>query len=161
MELAEIMQLAGAHKRRKRVGRGRGSGHGKTSTRGHKGSGARAGGSIRRLTEGGQMPLFRRIPKRGFTNAPFRTAYDVVNVSMLEGRFEAGANVTKQALAEAGLIRSHRVAVKILGEGELRKKLTIQADKFSKSALEKIAAAGGEARLIKPVAAPPPKPRSR
>ncbi len=80
MELADITSKAGAHEKRKRVGRGRGSGHGKTCGRGHKGSGQRAGGSIRRLTEGGQMPLFRRIPKRGFSNAPFKTEYDIVNV---------------------------------------------------------------------------------
>ncbi len=143
MELADITRRAGAHEKRKRVGRGRGSGHGKTCGRGHKGSGQRAGGSIRRLTEGGQMPLFRRIPKRGFSNAPFRTDYDIVNVCDLDELFSNGDEVTKQALVTVGLLRNDRVLVKILGDGELAKKLTVQADRFSKSAREKIAAAGG------------------
>lgn len=143
MELADITSKAGAHEKRKRVGRGRGSGHGKTSGRGHKGSGQRAGGSIRRLTEGGQMPLFRRIPKRGFSNAPFRTDYDIVNVCDLDELFSNGDEVTKQTLVKVGLLRNDRVLVKILGDGDLAKKLTVLADRFSKSAREKIAAAGG------------------
>ncbi len=143
MELADITSKAGAHEKRKRVGRGRGSGHGKTCGRGHKGSGQRAGGSIRRLTEGGQMPLFRRIPKRGFSNAPFRTDYDIVNVCDLDEVFSNGDEVTKQALVKVGLLRNDRVLVKILGDGDIAKKLTVLADRFSKSAREKIAAAGG------------------
>ncbi len=148
MELADITRRAGAHKRRKRVGRGRSSGLGKTCGRGHKGSGQRSGGSIRRLTEGGQMPLFRRIPKRGFSNDRFRTVYDVVNVCDLDEVFENGDEVTKQGMVKAGLLRSDRRLVKILGDGDLAKKLTVQADKFSKSAKEKIAAAGGAAKEL-------------
>ncbi len=143
MELADITGKAGAHEKRKRVGRGRGSGHGKTCGRGHKGSGQRAGGSIRRLTEGGQMPLFRRIPKRGFSNAPFRTDYDIVNVCDLDELFSNGDEVTKQALVKVGLLRNDRVLLKILGDGDLAKKLTVLADRFSNSAREKITAAGG------------------
>ncbi len=143
MELADITSKAGAHEQRKRVGRGRGSGHGKTCGRGHKGSGQRAGGSIRPLTEGGQMPLFRRIPKRGFSNAPFRTDYDIVNVCDLDELFSNGDEITKQTLVKVGLLRNDRVLVKILGDGDLAKKLTVLADRFSKSAKEKIAAAGG------------------
>ncbi|MCH8968821.1 MAG: 50S ribosomal protein L15 [Planctomycetes bacterium] len=143
MELADITSKAGAHEKRKRVGRGRGSGHGKTCGRGHKGSGQRAGGSIRRLTEGGQMPLFRRIPKRGFSNAPFKTEYDIVNVCDLDELFSNGDEVTKQTLVKVGLLRNDRVLVKILGDGDLAKKLTVLADRFSKSAREKITAAGG------------------
>ncbi len=143
MELADITSKAGAHEKRKRVGRGRGSGHGKTSGRGHKGSGQRAGGSIRRLTEGGQMPLFRRIPKRGFSNAPFKTEYDIVNVCELDELFSNGDEITKQTLVKVGLLRNDRVLLKILGDGDLAKKLTVLADRFSKSAREKITAAGG------------------
>ncbi|MCH8912074.1 MAG: 50S ribosomal protein L15 [Planctomycetes bacterium] len=143
MELADITSKAGAHEKRKRVGRGRSSGHGKTCGRGHKGSGQRAGGSIRRLTEGGQMPLFRRIPKRGFSNADFRTEYDIVNICDLDELFSSGDEVTKQALVKVGLLRNDRVLVKILGDGDLATKLTVLADRFSKSAREKITAAGG------------------
>ena len=143
MELADITSKADAHEKRKRVGRGRSSGHGKTCGRGHKGSGQRAGGSIRRLTEGGQMPLFRRIPKRGFSNADFRTEYDIVNICDLDELFSSGDEVTKQALVKVGLLRNDRVLVKILGDGDLATKLTVLADRFSKSAKEKITAAGG------------------
>ncbi len=143
MELADITSKAGAHRKRKRVGRGRGSGHGKTSGRGHKGLGQRAGGSTRRLTEGGQMPLFRRIPKRGFSNAPFRVDYDIVNVCDLDELFSNGDEVTKQTLVKVGLLRNDRVLVKVLGDGDIAKKLTVLADRFSKSAKEKITAAGG------------------
>jgi len=148
MELADITHKAGAHEKRKRVGRGRSSGHGKTCGRGHKGSGQRAGGSIRRLTEGGQMPLFRRIPKRGFSNANFRTEYDIVNICDLDELFNNGDEVTKQALVKVGLLRNDRVLVKILGDGDLAKKLTVLADRFSKSAREKITAAGGTVNEI-------------
>lgn len=148
MDLTRITKLAGANKRRKRVGRGTGSGHGKTSTRGTKGCQARAGGGVRRLTEGGQMALFRRLPKRGFNNANFRTEYAVVNVAQLEAKFEAGAHVTKEALKIAGLIRCVEMPVKVLGDGSLGKKLTVEAERFSKSAQEKIVAAGGTAKAI-------------
>ncbi len=146
MQIAEITQQAGADKKRKRVGRGRGSGHGKTCGRGHKGSGQRSGGAIRPLTEGGQMPLFRRIPKRGFSNCRFRSAYHVVNVGDLDDVFESGAEVTKLAMVQAGLIRNDRVSVKVLGDGNITKRMSVQADKFSKSAVQKITAAGGSAK---------------
>jgi large subunit ribosomal protein L15 len=145
MELSEILKAAGRHKRRKRVGRGIGSGWGKTCGRGHKGAGSRSGARRVTMREGGQMPLFRLLPKRGFNNAQFATRYNVVNVGDLEDRFEAGAHVTPEAILEAGLIRNLRHKVKVLGEGELKKKLKVEAAKFSKSAEEKIKAAGGEA----------------
>jgi large subunit ribosomal protein L15 len=103
---------------------------------------------MRPLTEGGQMALFRRLPKRGFNNARFRTEYAIVNVADLEKRFEAGDHVTTHALQQAGLVRDVRSLVKILGDGSLTKKLTVEAHKFSKQAAEKIAAAGGEAKVI-------------
>lgn len=147
MNLAEITKQAGAEKRRKRVGRGSGSGHGKTCGRGHKGAGQRAGFRKRALSEGGQMPTFRRIPKRGFSNAQFAHRYHIVNVSSLERVFETGAHVTAEALCEAGLIRNLRWPVKVLGNGELKKKLKVDAAKFSGSAEEKIKAAGGEVHV--------------
>ena len=144
MQLADVLKRAGAHKRRKRVGRGESSGHGKTSTRGTKGAHSRAGAKRGNLREGGQMPLFRRIPKRGFSNFEFRTEYSVVNVGDIEARFEAGAHVTPGALVEVGLIRNLRLDVKVLGGGELSKKLKVEAAKFSRQAAQKITAAGGE-----------------
>ncbi len=150
MNLTEITKLAGSHKRRKRVGRGEASGHGKTSGRGHKGCNARAGGGVRLLTEGGQMPLFRRLPKRGFNNANFRTECEVVNLSDLEACFESGATVNRQRLIEAGLVRPNRDSkpVKILGGGSITKRLIVEANRFSKSAAEKIAQAGGQAKQV-------------
>jgi large subunit ribosomal protein L15 len=145
MELASILEQAGRHRRRKRIGRGPGSGHGKTSTRGHKGAGSRSGAQRGSLREGGQMQLLRRIPKRGFSNAEFKVEYNVVNVGDLEERFSAGAHVTPEAILQAGLIRNLRNKVKVLGEGSLTKKLKVEAAKFSKTAAEKIQAAGGEA----------------
>lgn len=145
MELSEILKLAGPHKRRKRIGRGAGSGHGKTSGRGHKGAGSRAGAKSMSMSEGGQMPLFRRIPKRGFSNFLFRTVYHVVNVGQLNERFENGAHVTPEALLDAGLIRNLRNKVKMLGDGELSRKLKVEVGAFSKSAVKKIESAGGEA----------------
>ena len=147
MSIAQITKLAGADKRRRRVGHGRGSGRGKTSGRGHKGFGQRAGSGQRGMQEGGQMPTFRRLPKRGFSNARFTTRYSVVNVVSLETRFESGAHVTPQALLDVRLIRNLRYPVKILGNGTLTKKLIVDAAKFSRSAVEKIQAAGGEARV--------------
>ncbi len=143
MDLTTITKLAGAKKRRKRVGRGPGSGHGKTCGRGTKGSQARSGYRRRLLTEGGQMPLFRRLPKRGFNNATFRAEVAVVNVAELDRKFPDGARVTKEALRTAGLIERDDVLVKVLGDGSLGKKLTVEADRFSKTAREKITAAGG------------------
>ncbi|MCH8250993.1 MAG: 50S ribosomal protein L15 [Planctomycetes bacterium] len=148
MDITQITTMAGAQKRRNRVGRGRGSGNGKTCGRGHKGYGQRSGSGSRGLQEGGQMPLFRRLPKRGFNNARFRTEYSVVNVADLEARCEAGSHVTPEFLVERGLLRNVRCPVKILGNGDLTKSLTVDASKFSKSAEEKIRAAGGEPRVI-------------
>lgn len=148
MKIAEITRLAGRDRRRKRVGRGRGSGHGKTCGRGNKGAGQRSGWRQRGMQEGGQMPTFRRMPKRGFSNARFTTRYNIVNVDLLESRFEPGAHVTPQALLKAGLIRHLRYPVKVLGDGTLAKKLIVDAAKFSNSAKEKIQAAGGEARIV-------------
>jgi large subunit ribosomal protein L15 len=148
MNIADITKLAGANKRGKRLGRGRGSGRGKTCGRGHKGAGQRAGAGRRGLSEGGQMPTFRRMPKRGFSNARFTTRYSIVNVASLEKRFEPGAHVTPQSLLEVGLIRNLRDPVKILGEGQLTKGLIVDAAKYSETAKEKIQAAGGEARVL-------------
>jgi large subunit ribosomal protein L15 len=143
MMIHEITVQVGAHKKRKRIGRGESSGHGKTSTRGTKGSGARAGGEIKVGSEGGNMPLFRRLPKRGFNNNEFRQRFSIVNVADLELHFEAGAKVDASALIAKGLVRDERHPVKILGDGELTKKLTVVAGKFTKQAADKIAKAGG------------------
>ncbi len=148
MDLAEITKLAGRSKKPRRDGRGVGSGGGKTCRRGHKGAGSRAGWSLRGLSEGGQMPIFRRLPKRGFNNVNFATRYNIVNVAELDQRFDAGAHVTPAALRDAGLIRDKKLGVKILGAGTIGKKLIVEAAKFSKQAAEKIAAAGGEAKVI-------------
>ena len=148
MEIGEITRLAGAHKRRKRVGRGRASGQGKTCGRGHKGGGSRAGWKQRGFAEGGQMPLFRRLPKRGFSNANFRICYSVVNVGDLDEYFEAGTHVTPQLLLETRLVRNLKRGIKILGDGALSKKLTVEATRFSKQAAEKIRAAGGESKIV-------------
>ena len=143
----EITTKAGKHKARRRLGRGTGSGHGKMCGRGHKGAGSRAGASSVSLFEGGQMPLYRRIPKRGFSNVQFATRYEVVNVSQLE-RFDDGADIGAEQLSKAGLIGSRRSKVKILGDGELTKRLSISANKFSKSAEQKIVASGGTAKVV-------------
>ncbi len=129
----EITSIAGKYKARRRVGRGTGTGHGKTCGRGHKGSGSRAGSTSNSLYEGGQMPLFRRLPKRGFSNYKFATRYEIVNVSQLE-RFDDGVIVGAEQLSNAGLIGSLKSKVKILGDGELTKKLQVTAHKFSKTA---------------------------
>lgn len=143
----EITSVAGGKKNRRRVGRGVGSGHGKTSGRGHKGQGSRAGAPKMSLSEGGQMPLFRRIPKRGFNNAKFARRYDIVNVAQLE-RFDEGTVIGLEQLCLAGLIDSAGHKVKILGDGELTKKLEVNAHKFSKSAEQKIVALGGMAKVL-------------
>jgi large subunit ribosomal protein L15 len=139
--LSTLRPAAGSRKPRKRVGRGPGSGHGKTASRGHKGLKARSGGKPPVWFEGGQMPLQRRLPKRGFTNI-FKIEYQVVNVKDL-GEFEASTVVTPAILQKAGKIKTLRKPIKILGEGELSVALTVQADKFSKVARQKIVAAGG------------------
>ncbi len=143
----EITSMVGGHTRRRRVGRGTGSGRGKTCGRGHKGGGSRAGSTSISLYEGGQMPLFRRLPKRGFSNRKFATRCEIVNVWQLE-RFEDGDSVGVEQLSHAGLIDSGKSKVKILGKGDLTKKLQITAHKFSKNAEQKISASGGTAEVI-------------
>jgi large subunit ribosomal protein L15 len=146
VKLEELKSPPGANKRTKRVGRGIGSGHGKTSTRGHKGQKARSGGGIRLGFEGGQMPLQRRIPKRGFTNI-FRKEYAIVNVQDLNC-FDDGSIVTIELLRMAGLVNKVTAGVKLLGEGELEKKLTVQVQKCSRQAEEKLTAKGGKFEVI-------------
>ena len=146
MDLSNLSPARGARKSRKRLGRGPGSGLGKTSGRGHKGRGARSGGNTHPSFEGGQMPLQRRLPKRGFHN-PFRREYCVVNLGRLDAAFEAGAVVDAAALAAHGLVRAGRL-IKVLGQGELSKALTVKAHAFSESAKARIAAAGGSAEVI-------------
>jgi len=143
MQLNELKPALGATKNRKRIGRGTGSGHGKTATKGHKGQKARSGGSIKPGFEGGQMPLQRRLPKRGF-NPLDRIEYTVVNVGQLD-LFEAGTVVDAVSLVAAGLVKKESAHIKILAQGELTKALTIKAAKFSAAAKEKIVAAGGTA----------------
>ena len=146
MKLHELHPAEGSTSAQKRLGRGSGSGLGKTSGKGHKGAKARSGGGKRPGFEGGQMPLYRRVPKRGFNNV-FRTEYAEVNLERLEA-FEDGAVVDAAALLEKRIIRKELDGVKILGGGELTKKLTVQAAKFSASAKEKIEAVGGKAEVI-------------
>ena len=147
MKLHELKPAEGAKKAPFRKGRGHGSGNGKTAGRGHKGQNARSGGGVRIGFEGGQMPLYRRIPKRGFNNKMFATHYTEINVSDLN-IFEDGTVVTVELLKEKGLIKKVLDGVKVLGDGELTKKLTVQAAKFTKSASEKIEAAGGKAEEV-------------
>lgn len=147
MDLSRLAPASGATKKRKRVGRGPGSGNGKTAGRGHKGRGARSGGNTPPGYEGGQMPLQRRLPKRGFRN-PFRVAFRVVNLGQLEVRFEAGAVVDAAALRERGLIHSLREPIKILAKGELNKALTVKAQRFSGAARDRLQALGGSAEVV-------------
>lgn len=147
MKLHELRPNEGAFQTKKRVGRGVGSGLGKTSGKGHKGQNARSGGGVRPGFEGGQLPLFRRLPKRGFSNAMFKTEYATINVSDLE-KFDNGAVVTPEILKEMGILKKQLAGVKVLGNGNLTKKLTVKAHKFSSSAIEKIEAIGGKAEVI-------------
>ena len=147
MKLHELEKNIGATHRKKRLGNGRGSGLGKTSGRGQKGQKARSGGSINPVFEGGQLPLYRRIPKRGFSNAKFKTRYAVINLKDLNG-FEDGAVVTPALLKDAGIIKNQLDGIKVLGNGKLEHKITIQASKFSTSAMEKIKEAGSKAEVI-------------
>ena len=149
LRLDNLRPNPGAVREKKRVGRGHGSGHGKTSGRGQKGQKARSGwkGGTRPGFEGGQTPLYMRFPKRGFSNAPFKKEYAIVNVKDLEERFEDGAVITPEVLREVGLVKK-KLPVKILGDGELTKKLTVKAHKFSASAKAKIEAAGGTCEEI-------------
>ncbi len=143
LRLHNLKPRPGAKHRTKRLGCGESSGHGKTSGRGGKGQTARSGGSVRLGFEGGQMPLFRRIPKRGFNNAAFRSNFATINVAQLNV-FEDGATVNPAALLERGVLHATRDGVKVLGDGELKKKLTVEAHRFSGSAREKITKAGGQ-----------------
>jgi large subunit ribosomal protein L15 len=146
IRLHNLRPRPGSRHRVKRLGCGESSGHGKTSGKGHKGQKARSGGSIRLGFEGGQMPLIRRLPKRGFNNAAFRKHYAIVNLADLN-EFKAGATVNEQLLRESNLVRGHFVGIKILGGGELKHGLTVEADKVSAAAREKIEKAGGTMTL--------------
>ena len=146
MRLHNLRSRPGSRHRVKRLGCGESSGHGKTSGKGHKGQKARSGGSIRLGFEGGQMPLIRRLPKRGFNNAAFHKRYAIVNLDDLSA-FKAGSVVTEQVLRELNLVRGHFVGIKILGDGELKHGLTVEADKVSAAAREKIEKAGGTITL--------------
>jgi|WetSurMetagenome_2_1015567.scaffolds.fasta_scaffold47174_2 large subunit ribosomal protein L15 len=148
--LSNLKPPAGSRKKRKRIGRGQGSGHGGTSTRGHKGAGSRSGTTYRPWFEGGQMPLARRLPKRGF-HSPFRVEYQVVNVESLQklaGEGKLSGSITPETLMKVGLVKKADVPVKVLGTGELKTKLDIAAHAFSKTAVQKIEAAGGKAQTI-------------
>jgi len=147
MDLSNLKPAAGSKHSKKRVGRGQGTGQGVQAGRGHKGAKSRSGFKFKRGFEGGQMPLHRRIPKRGFHN-PFRTEYAVVNLDVLEQRFDAGTVVTPALLVAARLISNSRQLIKVLGRGDIAKQLTVQAHKFSGKAAEKIAAAGGAAEVL-------------
>ena len=143
----KLDELEASTKARKRIGRGPGSGNGKTSGKGHKGQNARSGGGVRPGFEGGQLPLYRRLSKRGFNNYNFQTTYATVNVGDLE-RFEEGTVVTKELLIEVGLVKKELDGIKILGNGELTKKLTVKANKFSSTAKTKIENVGGTIEVI-------------
>lgn len=147
MKLHSMYPSDGSRKTRKRVGRGTGSGLGKTSGKGHKGQNARSGGGVRPGFEGGQLPLFRRLPKRGFSNAKFKTEYAVINLSDLN-KFEDGAIVTPEILKDMGLIKNQLDGIKVLGNGVLEKKLTVKAHKFSSVAKEQIEKIGGKVEVI-------------
>jgi large subunit ribosomal protein L15 len=147
MDLSNLKPAQGSKHSKKRVGRGQGSGQGVQAGRGHKGAQSRSGWAKKRGFEGGQMPLHRRVPKRGFHN-PFRVEYSVVNLDTLVERFDAGTVVTPELLRERGLIHSTRQPIKVLARGDVSKKLTVQAHKFSSKAAEKIAAAGGSTEVL-------------
>jgi len=146
LKLHELKPAAGSTSKRKRVGRGNGSGMGNTACRGHKGQKARSGGGVRPGFEGGQMPITRRLPKHGFNNI-FRKEYAVVNLKDLESKFDDGAEVTVAALVDKGLIKKKDTLVKILGQGELSKKLTIRVGKISAGAAQKVEGAGGKVEV--------------
>ena len=146
MKLHELKAAEGSRKERKRKGRGIGSGNGKTAGKGHKGQNARSGGGVRPGFEGGQTPLFRRLPKRGFTNIN-RKEYAIVNLDVLN-RFEDGTVITPALLVESGIVKNEKAGIKILAKGTVEKKLTVQAHKFSSTAAEAIEAAGGKTEVI-------------
>lgn len=147
MDLKTVCEKGTKYTARKRIGRGIGSGSGKTSGRGHKGRGQRSGASTRPGYEGGQMPIYRRVPKRGFTNARFRTDYTIINVDKLEA-FADGDTVDLQGILDHGLVSMNTPLLKVLGNGNLSKKLTVRGQKFSKSAVTKIEAAGGSVVML-------------
>jgi large subunit ribosomal protein L15 len=146
MKLHELVPAEGSRRERKRVGRGIGSGNGKTAGKGHKGQKARSGGGVRPGFEGGQNPIFRRLPKRGFTNI-HRKELAIVNLDQLN-RFAEGTEVTPEVLINSGLVKDAKDGIKILGNGEISVKLTVKANKFSQSAIDKIQAAGGTTEVI-------------
>jgi large subunit ribosomal protein L15 len=146
MKLHELKPAPGSKQEPKRKGRGIGSGNGKTAGKGHKGQNARSGGGVRPGFEGGQNPLYRRLPKRGFNN-PFRKEYAIVNLDELNS-FVAGSEVTPEILKEKGIVKNSLSGIKILGDGEIKVQLTVKANKFSQSAVEKIQAAGGKTEVI-------------
>ncbi len=146
MRLEELSPCEGAKKKKKRIGRGFGSGHGKTSTKGHKGQKSRSGGVKGAGFEGGQMPLQRRLPKRGFTNI-FRKEYAIVNLGDI-AKIAAGDTITPEVLIQNGLVRDIKDGIKVLGMGEVKKGFVVRAHKFSKSAMDKLSAAGGRAEVI-------------
>ena len=147
MKLHELEKNIGAKQRRKIVGRGPGSGLGKTSGKGQKGQNSRSGGGVNPVFEGGQLPLYRRLPKRGFSNHEFKIKYATINVSDLN-IFEEGILVTPALLKEVGLVKKQLDGIKVLGNGEINKKLTVQAHKFSKSAIEKLEESGSKIEVI-------------
>jgi ribosomal protein L15 len=147
MKLHTLYPNDGATKKRKIVGRGPGSGLGKTCGKGHKGQNARSGGGVRPGFEGGQLPLFRRLPKRGFTNAKFKTVYAVINLTDLN-KFEDGSVITPELLKDMGILKNQLDGVKVLGNGKLEKKLTVKANQFSDTAVAAIEALGGKAEVI-------------
>lgn len=147
MKLHDLRYSEGAVKNRKRLGRGSSSGTGKTSGKGHKGQNARSGGGVRPGFEGGQLPLFRRLPKRGFSNADFKIKYAIINVSDLN-MFDEGTVVSPELLKEMGIIKKQLDGLKVLGSGELTKKMTVRAHKFSESAIKAIETVGGKAEVI-------------
>jgi len=146
VKIHDLSPVEGSRKKKKRIGRGPGSGHGKTSCRGHKGQKARSGGGVRPGFEGGQMPLQRRLPKRGFTNI-FRTEYNIINIKDLDC-FEPNSRVDADALKESGLVNKVKDGIKILGDGDISHPLTVSVHRASKTAKEKIEAAGGKVEII-------------
>ena len=149
MQLHDVNEGIHKYKKRKRIGRGTGSGHGKTASKGHKGHSSRQGFKQNPLFEGGQMPLARRVPKRGFVNGAFKKNFAIINLEKIEAAFEAGAVIDEAALRARGLVKGrHDDGIKVLGDGEVTKALTIHAQKFSESAAAKIAAAGGSVVIV-------------
>ena len=147
MKLHELKKNPGATHSKKIVGRGPGSGLGKTSGKGHKGQNARSGGGVNPVFEGGQLPLYRRLPKRGFSNAKFKTEYAVINVSDLD-KFEEGTVITPELLKEVGMVKKQLAGIKVLGNGEITKKITVRAHRFTSSALRKLEESGSKAEVI-------------